>query len=174
MSYRPPATLNAPFTPAFFPVHLALLTVGENIMPIGFWTVISKDPFRFLISMGVGNHSLTLLKKFKEAALHFMPWEARERVVRAGYSSGRDHQKAAALGFDLMPADKLVHTRLVAGADSIFELNVCMELLNVSREFAPHIMNVVQVHTHNPSHQPILFQGLENFSTPGESWIYVK
>jgi flavin reductase (DIM6/NTAB) family NADH-FMN oxidoreductase RutF len=73
-------------------------------MPMGYWTVISKDPFRFLICMQVGNHSLTLLKKYKEAALHFMPWSERQRVVDAGQISGRDVDKAAKLGFDLYPA----------------------------------------------------------------------
>lgn len=89
-----PAIKTAPFDAHFFPQHLALLTVGENMMPMGYWTAISKDPFRFLICMGVGNYSLTLLKKYREAALHFMPWSERERVVRAGYLSGRDTNKA--------------------------------------------------------------------------------
>lgn len=75
------------FSTGYFPLHLGLLSVGENIMPMGYWTVISKEPFRFLISMGVGNHSPLLLKKYQEAALHFMPWSDRERVVRAGHLS---------------------------------------------------------------------------------------
>jgi ferredoxin len=39
---RPP---NAPFDAKYFPLHLALLSVSENMFPIGNWTVISKDPF---------------------------------------------------------------------------------------------------------------------------------
>jgi flavin reductase (DIM6/NTAB) family NADH-FMN oxidoreductase RutF len=166
----------APFTSGFFPLHLALLTVGENLMPIGYWTVISKDPFRFLISMGVGNHSLGLLKKYKEAALHFMPWQERERVVRAGYVSGRDVNKAQVLGFELIPAAVLKNTHLVVGADCVFELVVHMELMNVSREFAPFILNVVHVHGgKNPfDHQPIMFYSQEEFATVGERWEYQK
>ena len=57
----------ARFDTRFFPQHIALLTVAENLMPMGYWTVISKDPFQFLICMQVGNLSLTLLKKYKEA-----------------------------------------------------------------------------------------------------------
>ena len=56
----------AKFDTRFFPQHLLLLSVGENLMPMGYWTVISKDPFRFLICMGVGNHSLLLLKNIKK------------------------------------------------------------------------------------------------------------
>jgi len=46
-----------------------LITVVENMRPMGYWTVISNDPFRVLISTGVGKHSLGLLKMYKEAAV---------------------------------------------------------------------------------------------------------
>lgn len=166
----------APFTSLFFPLHLALLTVGDNLMPIGYWTVISKDPFRFLISMGVGNHSLLLLKKNREAALHFMPWEQRERVVRAGYMSGRDGDKASRLGFELAPAAALEKTKIIPAADAIFETRVHMELMNLSREFVPFVLNVVHIHGSlaPTDHQPILFYSLEDFATTGERWEYKK
>jgi len=164
------------FTPTFFPLHLALLTVGENLMPIGYWTVISKDPFRFFISMGVGNHSLLLLKKHKEAALHFMPWSDRERVVRAGYLSGRDVNKADELGFSLRKAEKLQHTKLIEGADSTFETVVHRELMNLSREFALFILDVVAVHGDvGPfERQPIIFLSEDRFGTLGEQWEYER
>ena len=165
---------NARFTSTFFPLHLSLLTVGENMMPIGYWTVVSKNPFRFYLSMGVGNHSLILLKKYKEAALHFMPWSEKERVVRAGYVSGRDVDKAEMLGFTLKPAQVLEHTKLVEGADSVFELSVHSELKNISREFAPFIMDVVAVHGDiNPlEREPIIFLSEDQFGTLGERWEY--
>jgi flavin reductase (DIM6/NTAB) family NADH-FMN oxidoreductase RutF len=168
---------NAPFDASYFPLHLALLSVGENLMPIGNWTVISKEPFRFLIAMSVGNHSLTLLKKYKEAALHFMPWQERERVVRAGHLSGRNLNKAETLGFRLYPAQLLKHTRLVEGADNIFELTLHMELTgNLSREFALFVMNVVAVHGELRPDQrlPILYLSQEDFATLGERWRYEK
>ena len=172
----PEPSKNSPFSTQFFPLHLALLTVGENMMPMGYWTLISKDPFRFLISMGVGNHSLGLLKKYKEAALHFMPWSDRERVVRAGYLSGRDVHKAELLGYSLVPAEKLQHTRLVEGADAIFEMVIYRELTNLSREFAPHVMDVVATHGSGDvfAHEPILFLSQEQFATVGEKWTYRK
>jgi flavin reductase (DIM6/NTAB) family NADH-FMN oxidoreductase RutF len=176
MHNRPNQPPTAPFDPRFFPLHIALLTVGENLMPIGYWTVISKNPFRFLISMGVGNHSLTLLKKYKEAALHFMPWETRETVIRAGYLSGRSLNKAEKLGFELQPAHALKHTRILLEADSIFETRVYMELMNLSREFAPFVLEVVHVHHSKAAidHQPILFYGEEDFATVGARWQYQK
>ncbi|MGB2911609.1 MAG: hypothetical protein WBB55_13580 [Anaerolineales bacterium] len=91
---NPPESANAPYTTQYFPQHIALLTVGENIMPIGHWTVLSKDPFRLLLAMEMGNHSFTLLQKYREAAFHFMPWKERYKVARAGFISGRDFDKA--------------------------------------------------------------------------------
>lgn len=162
-----------PFAAMFFPLHLALLTVGDNMMPLGYWTVVSKDPFRFLISMGVGNYSLTLLEKHQEAALHFMPWSDRHRVVRAGWLSGRDVNKAEELGFHLLPAQKLEHTRLIEGADTIFELKVFRALHDLSREFAPYVMDVVAIH--GTRHQdPILFLSRKDFATLGERWKYQR
>jgi flavin reductase (DIM6/NTAB) family NADH-FMN oxidoreductase RutF len=166
----------APFTPTFFPLHVALLSVGENIMPIGYWTVISKNPFRFFISMGVGNHSLLLLKKYKEAALHFMPWSERHKVARAGYLSGRDVNKAQELGFTLIPAEKLQQTKLVAGADSTFETVVYRELMHLSREFSPFVLDVVAVHGDlTPfEREPIIFLSEDHFATLGERWEYKR
>jgi flavin reductase (DIM6/NTAB) family NADH-FMN oxidoreductase RutF len=165
----------AHFNTAFFPQNILLLTCGENMIPMGYWTVISKDPFRFLICMQVGNHTLTLLKKHKEAALHFMPWEARERVVQAGHLSGRDGDKVARTGFSLIQAEKLQHTKLVEGADAVFETVVAQEIMRLSREFALFVLDVVAVHIHNKDKRtPILYLSQEDFATLGECWQYKK
>lgn len=171
-----PQTPTAPFQTGFFPQHLMLVSVGENFLPMGYWTVISKNPFRFLICMGVGNHSLMLLKKYKEAALHFMPWSERKRVARAGHISGRDTNKAEALGYTLQPAKKLKNTRLIAGADLVFETVVLRELLGLSTEFSPFVLDVVAVHgeVKPQARQPILFLSDEDFATLGERWEYTK
>ena len=171
--HQSPSIQTEPFASKFFPLHLALLTVGENMMPMGYWTVVSKEPFRFLISMGVGNHTLTLLRKYREAALHFMPWSEREKVVRSGWLSGRDMNKAERLGFRLSPAKMLDHTSLIEGADTIFELKVFKELEGLSREFVPYVLDVVAIH--GQRHQdPILFLSRKEFATLGEQWRFQK
>ncbi|MCP4425236.1 MAG: flavin reductase family protein [Chloroflexi bacterium] len=165
-----------PFNPRFFPQHVLLLTIGDNMMPMGYWTVISKDPFRFLICMGVGNHSLTLLKKYREAALHFMPWGDRQKVVRAGYISGRNYDKAEELGFALRPAEKLQHTRLIEGADIIYETVVHQELPKLSTEFALYVMDVVatQGKKHPTQRQPLFYLCGDDFAGIGEKWRYQR
>lgn len=163
-----------PYNTNYFPLHLAFLTVGENMMPIAHWMVISKDPFRFLIAMQLGNHSLTLLRKFQEAALHFMPWKDRERVVRAGYMSGDFTNKAERLGFTLLPAEKLQHTKIIKGSDLVFEMKVVQELPGISHEFAPFVMDAVamQGDVEPLDRQPILFMKEYEFSTIGDGWRF--
>jgi flavin reductase (DIM6/NTAB) family NADH-FMN oxidoreductase RutF len=167
---------NIPFNPAFFPQQILLLSVGDNMMPMGYWTAISKEPFRFLICMGVGNYSLTLIKKYREAALHFMDWDQREKVVASGYYSGRDINKSKKFGFELLPASKLKMTKLVAGAITTYETTVFQELLNTSREFCPFILDVVATHGLKSagSRKPIYYLGNDDFSTTGETWHYNK
>ena len=127
---------NAPFDTKFFPQQILLLSVGENLMPMGYWTVVSKKPFRFLICMQLGNHSLGLLRKYQEAALHFFPWKDREWIVNSGDISGRDGSKAERLEINLLPTEKLQHTKLVEGFDSAYETVVFQELQGLSAEFA--------------------------------------
>lgn len=141
-------------------------------MPMGYWTVISKDPFRFLICMQLGNYSLELIRKYKEAALHFFPWKDRERIVKAGYISGRDGNKAERLGFNLVPADKIKNTKLVEGFDSAYELLVNQELKGLSGEFAIFVLDVVATHGKITPlrREPIFFLSLKDFATVGEKW----
>jgi flavin reductase (DIM6/NTAB) family NADH-FMN oxidoreductase RutF len=169
-----PAQPSAPFDARFFPQQVLLLSVGENIMPMGYWTVISKEPFRFLICMQLGNYSLELLRQYREAALHFMPWSDRERVAKAGHLSGRDGPKAPRLGYELIPAHKLHRTMLVDGADLVYETVVLQELEGLSREFALFVLDVVATQGNlTPSRRnPILYLSQKDFTTTGEKYRY--
>ena len=172
--FSDPQQPSAPFDADFFPQQVLLLSVGENMMPMGYWTVISKEPFRFLICMQLGNYSLELLRQHREAALHFMPWSDRERVVKAGHLSGRDGPKAPRIGFTLQPAEKLQHTQLVAGAEKVYETVVLQEMKGLSREFALFILDVVAVHgKSNPARrESIIYLSQKDFAALGERWRY--
>ena len=163
---------SACFNPKFFPQQITLLSTGENITPIGYWTVISKEPFRFLICMKLGNYSLEVIRKTQEAALHFFPWRDRKRVVKAGNISGRDGSKADILGFNLIPAQKLSKTKLVDGYESAYETVVNQEISGLSGEFAIIVLDVVTTHGEiSPfMREPILFLSLKEFATLGERW----
>lgn len=169
-----PAQPSAPFDAKFFPQQVVLLSVGENMMPLGYWTVISKAPFRYLICMQLGNYSLELLREYGEAALHFMPWSDRERVAKAGHLSGRDGPKAPRLGYDLIPAQKLTQTKLIEGADLIYESVVLQELEGLSHEFALFVLDVVATYgTISPLRRdPIFYLSQKDFATVGEKYKY--
>lgn len=169
-----PAQPSAPFDAKFFPQQVLLLSVGENMMPMGYWTVISKEPFRFLICMQLGNYSLKLLREYREAALHFMPWSDRERVAKAGHISGRDGPKAARLGYNLIPAQKLVHTKLVEGADLVYEGVVLQELEGFSHEFGLFVLDIVAANggVSPLARDAILYLSQKDFARMGDKYKY--
>jgi len=158
----------------FYPLHLALLVVGDNPSPVAWWTPISKEPFRFLIAIDRRNYSLALLRELGEAALHLFPWQARHAVVRAGYRSGRNADKASALGLELAPAVALQQTQIATGATTAFELAVVQELAS-DGDHAPFIFDVRHVHRgkRRPARDnPILFLGWRDFATLGKRWRF--
>jgi flavin reductase (DIM6/NTAB) family NADH-FMN oxidoreductase RutF len=166
---------NVPYSTGCFPLHLALLSCGENFHPLGYWTVAGKEPFRFLISAGLGNHTLKLLREHHEAALHFFAWSAREWVVRAGYISGRDVDKAKRLKVSLTTAEKLKATKLVAGYENVYECTVLTELKGVSSDHAQFVLDVVAAHENVPAEKrdPILFYSQQSFiNLRGEQWTF--
>jgi len=123
----------------------------------------------------LGNHTLKLLREHNEAALHFFPWHAREWVVRAGYISGRDVNKAQRLKVNLLAAEKLKTTRLVEGYDNAYECRVLTELKGISADHAQFVLEVVAAHENVPAEkrEPILFFSQQNFiNLRGERWTF--
>jgi flavin reductase (DIM6/NTAB) family NADH-FMN oxidoreductase RutF len=155
-------------------MHLALLTVASNLMPMAWWTPISKEPFRFLIAMDRKNHTLSLLRKHREAVLNFLPWTERERVVRAGYLTGRKVRKAERLDFRLIAAQQLKHTGVVEGVYAAFELVVVSELEEPAGDHVPFVCDVVHVHRRRrpAMGEPLLFLGYRDFAMLGERWRF--
>jgi flavin reductase (DIM6/NTAB) family NADH-FMN oxidoreductase RutF len=155
----------------FYPMQLALLAVGENFFPMAWWTPVSKRPFRLLLAVDRKNYSLELLRKLGEAALCFLPWEERAWVVRAGYLTGRKGSKAARLGVELRPARKLEHTRVPAKALAVFELKT--QEWPTDGDHALFLGEVVHAEgSPEARRRPILFLGLRNFATLGETWRF--
>ena len=146
------------------------------MMPIGHWTVISKDPFRILICLENSNHTLKLLREIREATFSFMPWSDRQKVARAGWISGRDYNKAKEIGFTLQDADHLQVTKMVGGADVVYEMVVHQELPDLSREFSIFVMDIIKTQgkIQPKSRQPILYLSLKDYATTGENWKYQK
>lgn len=112
-----------------------------------------------MVSIGVGNHTLKLLREHGEAALHFFPWSAREWVVHAGYISGRDVNKAKRLNVNLVAAEQLRATKLIDGFENAYECRVMTEVQKVSADHAQFVLEVVAAHENVAAEKrdPILF-----------------
>lgn len=166
-----------PYSTGCFPLQLAVLSCGENFHPLGYWTVVSKQPFRFLVCIGLGNHTLQLLREHNEAALHFFPWSAREWVVRSGYISGRDVNKAKRFNINLAAAEKLKATKLIEGYENAYECRVSTELQKISADHAQFVLEAVAAHENVAAEKrdPILFFSQKNFSNlRGERWMFSR
>ncbi|WP_038057117.1 flavin reductase family protein [Thermus amyloliquefaciens] len=164
-------TPQAPYRAFFYPMRLALLSVGENFMPLAWWTPVSKNPPRFLFAMDRENHTLTLLRALGEAALAFLPWEERGWVVRSGYLSGRRVRKAERLGVALRPARRLGHTWVPEKALAVYELRVAE--LPLEGDHALFLGDVVHVEgSPQAKERPILFLGFRDYATLGERWRF--
>ena len=76
------------------------------------------------------------------------------------------------MGYELIPAQKLQHTKLVEGADSVFETVVNKELKNLSREFAIFVLDVIasQGSLKPTERMHILYLSDIDFVTFGERW----
>lgn len=164
------AVAPAAYYSGFYPMHLGLMAVAENFFPIAWCTPVSKEPFRFIAAVDRRNYSLELLRRDGEAVLHYFPFAERERVVRAGYVSGRRGNKAKRLGFDLGPAHVVTRACLIAGATCAFELRVQRELEGDEGDHVLFLFDCVHVHRGSRPAQgePLLFLGYRDFSTLGE------
>nr|WP_235283931.1 flavin reductase [Thermus sp. 2.9] len=163
----------SPYRAHFYPMRLALLAVGENFMPMAWWTPVSKTPFRFLLAVDRMNHTLSLLRELGEGALCFLPWEERGWVARAGYLSGRRVRKAEKLGVALRPARALAHTLVPEKAVAVFELKVAE--WPTDGDHALFLGDVVHAEgSPQGKRRPILFLGFRDFATLGETWRFRK
>jgi hypothetical protein len=68
----------------------------------------------------------------------------------------------------------LQNTKLVAGADGIFEMVLFKELDGLSREFAIYVFDIIATHwKFRPAdRQPIMYLSLKDFATLNETWKY--
>lgn len=83
--------------------------------------------------------------------------------------------KSQRLGVQLLPAEKLQVTKLVAGYENAYECTVLIELQNISADHAQFVLDVVAAHETVPAEQrdPILFFTQKNFANlRGEQWTF--
>jgi len=101
----------------------ALLTCGNNIMPLSWHMPVSKSPFRYAVAVREENHSHTLLKKNRKFALNFLDVSYQHAFQLSGEVHGKDIDK-----FDLCrltPKKAMtIDTDLIQEAYMIYECTV--------------------------------------------------
>jgi hypothetical protein len=98
------------------------------------------------------------------------PWTECERVVRAGYLTGRRGGKAERLGLRLRPARRLKHTEVVEEAYVAFELVIVPKFEEPTDDHVSSVCDVGHVHQQRQpaTGGPILCLDLRDFATLGE------
>ena len=94
-----------------FPMQAFLVTCDDekgktNVITIAWHTTISKKPPLYGISVAPGRYSHDIIKKSKEFAINFAPYELIEKVHFCGTRSGRSTDKIDETKFTLTPGQK--------------------------------------------------------------------
>ena len=78
----------------------ALLTCGDNIMPLAWHMPVSKEPFRYAVAIRNENYTHTLIKERREFALNFLDIAYQHAYQVCGETHGEhiDKFKRSGLG----------------------------------------------------------------------------
>jgi len=126
-----------------YPKIVALITSGTfesgNVMAASWNTPVSFEPPLFAVAISPERYTYSLVKKYGEFGVNFLPYELSEKVFRVGNVSGRDVDKFSK--FDLTTfRGKYIKAPLIDESLSAFECKVVKEI-----ETGDHILFVGEV-----------------------------
>lgn len=102
------------------PRTTALLTCGNNIMPLSSHMPVSKSPFRYAVAVRKENYTHHLLKRHREFALNFLDFSHQDAYQMSGELHGEDIDKFKRCG--LTPKQAItIETTLIQEAYMIYE-----------------------------------------------------
>lgn len=143
----------------------ALLSVGDNIMPLSWHMPISKTPLRYAVCMREENSSHNLIKKHKQFALNFLDIAYINAYDTSGSIHGGD--KFSLTNLSPKKADSIEST-LIEEAYMIYECKL-IDILN----YGDHDIFIAEVSCiHNKQVddvKPTLFLGEGYYDTTGEN-----
>lgn len=106
----------------------ALLTCGNNIMPLAWHMPVSKSPFRYAVAVRSENHTHMLIQKHKEFALNFLDISYQHAYQICGETHGDNVDKFELTGLNKKPPSS-IKTTLIEEAYMIYECTL-VDIIN--------------------------------------------
>jgi flavin reductase (DIM6/NTAB) family NADH-FMN oxidoreductase RutF len=141
----------------------ALLTCGDNIMPLAWHMPVSKSPFRYAVAVRSENHTHTLIKENKEFALNFLDIAYQHAYQVCGEVHGKDVDKFELSGLHKKGASSIEST-LIEEAYMIYECTL-IDIIN----YGDHDIFIADVNLilnkETKEVEPTLFMGKGYYDT---------
>ena len=167
-----------------FPMPTVLITCNDdkgktNIVTVAWHTTLSRKPPFYGVSLASKRYSYELIKKTKEFAINFIPYELGRKAHFCGTHSGRRTDKAKETNLQMEPAKK-IRTPILTDAYVNFECTLHHEI-----PVGDHILlvgEVVAVHAEehafindilNTDHtQPLWYLGNNRYTTLDKTKVF--
>jgi len=146
----------------------ALLTCGNNIMPLAWHMPVSKSPFRYAVAVRSENHTHELLKKNREFAINFLDISYQYAYQVCGEVHGDNVDKFKLSGLHKKSASSIEST-LIEEAYMIYECTL-IDIINYGDHdiFIADVNLILNKETKDV--EPTLFMGKGYYNTiKGES-----
>jgi flavin reductase (DIM6/NTAB) family NADH-FMN oxidoreductase RutF len=141
----------------------ALLTCGDNIMPLAWHMPVSKSPFRYAVAIRSENHTHTLIKENKEFALNFLDIAYQHAYQVCGEVHGQNIDKFELSGLHKKGASSIQST-LIEEAYMIYECTL-IDIIN----YGDHDIFIADVNLilnkETKEVEPTLFMGKGYYDT---------
>lgn len=145
------------------PRTAALLTCGNNIMPLAWHMPVSKDPFRYAVAIRSENFSHTLLKEKREFALNFLDISYQHAYQVCGETHGEHVDKFELSGLTQKKA-LTIESSLIEEAYMIYECTLT-DIINYGDHdiFIADVNRILNKETEDV--KPTLFMGKGFYDT---------
>ncbi|MCU7619345.1 flavin reductase family protein [Chryseobacterium sp. PBS4-4] len=142
----------------------------QNIMTMGWYTIMEFKPSLIGCMISSGNHSFELIRKSKECVIIIPTLELSQTVVAIGNCSGADVDKFNEFDLDIKDGD-LVKAPLLENCFANFECRLYNNKL--IKDFNFFIFEIVKAHVATSPKYPktIQYRGESHFVESGRNFI---
>lgn len=145
----------------------------QNIMTMGWHTVMEFSPSRIGCFITAANHSYEMIRKSKACVINIPTYDLIDKVIQIGNSSGSDVDKFTHTGLTAVEADK-VKAPLIKECYANFECKVADT--GLLKKYSFFILEVMKAHVATSPKYPktVHYRGDGVFMVAGENVSYRK